>query len=299
MSRAAVVFVLGAVVAGALVALACTPSPKDGQLRCNHASKACPDGYYCATDDACWLVGHLPTGNDLGVDDGDDGGGGMPGDDLGGVGSPDLLPGMHTVTLVVSGPAAGKVTGPNLQCGTPSSMGTMCTTTVADGTAMTLVESPDIADGAVFVGWGGGCSGNNTTCMLTVSADTTVDATFSFARTLSVTILKSSSCGTANSADSYVSTSVSGLTPMNCADCGVGKTCSATFFQGTTTVITFTPGLPTPNTTSCTALSGVPTIGPISGACTINNTNSTQQLSCTVTMDGDKSITVNSCQQSG
>jgi hypothetical protein len=58
---------------------ACDLDLADGRLLCNHAGKACPDGYHCAADDRCWRNGHEPD---------------LAGTDLGGVdaGAPDLRP---------------------------------------------------------------------------------------------------------------------------------------------------------------------------------------------------------------
>jgi hypothetical protein len=77
-------------------------------------------------------------------------------------------------TLVVarSGTGTGTVTS------TPAGItcGSDCTETLVAGTSLTLAAAA--ASGSTFSGWsGGGCSGT-ATCIMTVSADTTVTATF-------------------------------------------------------------------------------------------------------------------------
>ena len=57
------------------------------------------------------------------------------------------------------------------------SCGASCTATFAAGSTVDLTATPSSA--SAFTGWGGGCSGLAPTCSVTVSAPTTVAATFS------------------------------------------------------------------------------------------------------------------------
>ena len=96
-------------------------------------------------------------------------------DDIAGVSS--MYPagtsaGTVTLAVVRGGTGAGTVTSSP----TGISCGTDCWHTCATGTAVTLTAAA--ASGSTFAGWsGGGCSGTGT-CRVTVSAATTVTATF-------------------------------------------------------------------------------------------------------------------------
>ena len=73
------------------------------------------------------------------------------------------------VTLTATVLGSGTVTGSGVSC-----PGT-CTQSYAPGTAITLTAAP--ATGYTFLGWGGACSGT-AACHVTITADTTVTATF-------------------------------------------------------------------------------------------------------------------------
>ncbi|MBC7976888.1 MAG: hypothetical protein H7138_18080 [Myxococcales bacterium] len=80
---------------------------------------------------------------------------------------------MATLTVRRSGDGAGLVSG----AGELISCGAACTVTVAIGTEITLVATPET--GAVFGGWtGGGCAGSETRCVVTVTDDVAVTAQF-------------------------------------------------------------------------------------------------------------------------
>jgi uncharacterized repeat protein (TIGR02543 family) len=99
--------------------------------------------------------------------------------------------------------------------------GATCNATVTSGTPVTLNATP--SSGYVFAGWsGGGCNGTGS-CTLTVSANTTVTATFKPQYTLTVT---KSGSGTV--------TSTSGA--INC-----GTTCSTTVTSGTPVTLNAVP----------------------------------------------------------
>jgi Divergent InlB B-repeat domain len=85
-------------------------------------------------------------------------------------------PALATITVSRAGAATGTVSVQGL----PISCGEDCTATVAVGTAVTLVATPD--PGGVFGGWSGdGCGGSDATCAITVTADVAIAARFDVA----------------------------------------------------------------------------------------------------------------------
>ncbi len=78
----------------------------------------------------------------------------------------------HILTIVKSGTGTGRVTS------TPQRIdcGGACSDKFSEGTSITLTEAP--SGSSLFSGWsGGGCSGTGS-CVLSVTADTTVSAIF-------------------------------------------------------------------------------------------------------------------------
>jgi Divergent InlB B-repeat domain/Glucodextranase, domain B/Galactose oxidase, central domain len=73
-------------------------------------------------------------------------------------------------TLTVTASAGGTVSGSGISC--PGD----CTETKLDGDAVLLIAAP--SSGYQLTGWSGACSGTATTCSFTITADTSVSATF-------------------------------------------------------------------------------------------------------------------------
>ncbi len=126
----------------------------------------------------------------------------------------------NTLTVSKTGSGSGLVTS------TPSGVdcGSTCQATFTPGTMITLqaVSSP----GSYFAGWsGGGCSGTDPSCTITLAADTTVVATFQLQKILTVT--------KAGAGSGLVTSTPPGL------DCG--STCQATYTPGTNVTLTATP----------------------------------------------------------
>jgi uncharacterized repeat protein (TIGR02543 family) len=101
-----------------------------------------------------------------------------------------------------------------------------CTVNYISGTVVTLTETP--GSGQAFVGWSGACSGSSTTCVLTITANTSVIATF---------------------VGYPLSVSVTGLGTVTASPNGIGgvgiscpSACSANYATGTVVTLTETPG---------------------------------------------------------
>ena len=166
-------------------------------------------------------------------------------------------PGESTLTVSTTTDLSGKggeVTGGQIDCG---SINSDCTWTAVTDSTLTVIETPDT--GYSFDGWGGACSGTDTSCTVTMSDDAFVTATFvksAATNSLSVTV-------TGNGV-------VSGG-GISCTSAG-GSTCSADEAANTQVTLTATPG-------SGAGFSGW------GGACAGTTTT------CVVTMDGAKSVT--------
>ena len=126
----------------------------------------------------------------------------------------------QTLTVTKSGAGTGTVTdGGVINCGA------VCTD-IVPGTAVTLTATP--APGSVFIGWsGGGCSGR-ATCVVTVSAATTVNAQFDLGPQPLTVTLAGTGTGTVASVPAGIA----------CA-----PTCTANFAVGTSVVLTATPAI--------------------------------------------------------
>jgi uncharacterized repeat protein (TIGR02543 family) len=122
-----------------------------------------------------------------------------------------------TAQLVVNITGSGNVSGGGIDC--PNK----CIATVGNNTAVTLQAAP--SDGYVFTGWSGDCTGSVATCTVTMNGDATVNATFTPANTLSVTVV-------GNGAVSGGSGAI---------NCGLGANiCSANFSQNASVTLVAT-----------------------------------------------------------
>ena len=156
-----------------------------------------------------------------------------------------------------SGNGQGTVTSspPGINCGGD------CNEPYTQGTSVTLTADPN--NNSNFGGWTGACSGMSLTCSVMMNGDRSVTATFtSIAHTLTVSIV-----GTGTS---------SGTVTSNPAGINCPGTCSADFAQGSDVVLT------------ATADTGSEFTGWSGGGPGCSGTGT-----CTVTMDGPKSVTAN------
>lgn len=139
----------------------------------------------------------------------------------------------RTVTAAFNAPPAATfalavtVTGNGTVRSQPAGIdcGSTCSATFAANTSVVLSATP--AAGQVLTGWGGACTGAGTTCTVTMNQARSASATFAAAppvqRTLSVTLAGSG----------VVRSQPVGI------DCGT--TCSASFGDGASVVLTATP----------------------------------------------------------
>lgn len=79
--------------------------------------------------------------------------------------------GTVSLTVTVTGP--GSVSGGGIQCGNG---GKTCSAREAEDSEVTLTATP--ARNAIFTGWGGACSGTDTTCTVTMDAAKSASAAF-------------------------------------------------------------------------------------------------------------------------
>jgi hypothetical protein len=116
-----------------------------------------------------------------------------------------------------SGSGSGSVTGNGIDCGAT------CSVNLDSGTAVTLTATA--ADGSVFTGWSGDCSGT-APCSTTMNAVRSVTASFvPSAQLYTLTVTKIGS-----------GTVISSPKGINC-----GKQCSKTYTVGTSVTLTAKP----------------------------------------------------------
>ena len=147
--------------------------------------------------------------------------------------------------LAVTKSITSKGTGSITSEPTGVDCGKTCSHKFDPGTIVTLTACPDTT--TTFIGWSGGCTGNDTTCMVTMDKAKTIRATFTGARTLTTTkVLKKGGGGTVDGSG------------INC-----GPTCKASYKLGAQVTLTASPE---PNSTFL-GWSGAGCMG--SGTCTV------------------------------
>ena len=133
-----------------------------------------------------------------------------------------LIQSEPVLTVILEGTGAGTVSSVPAGIHCPQT----CSASFTAGTQVTLTETP--AANSSFAGWGGACSGSNSSCVVTLGSSQQVTATFNVnqgAPQLTVT-LAGNSTGTVTSKPPGI----------NCP-----QTCSATFSTGTQVMLTETP----------------------------------------------------------
>jgi len=130
------------------------------------------------------------------------------------------------LTINVNGAGSVSSTDGSISCANAA-----CTQSLAAGTAVHLVANP--GSGTQFTGWTGGCSGTGT-CDLTLSADTTVIATFSVM--ISVEL---DGAGGGHVTSTPAGIDCTKVASNNVADVGTG-TCSMLVANGTAVTLTAT-----------------------------------------------------------
>ena len=168
--------------------------------------------------------------------------------------APTVQTAAYGVSLAGNGAVTnGSVANP-IHCAQGAVAATECSLTVVQGSTLTVVEQPD--PDSFFAGWNGSCAGTGPSCVAYVTANTYVGAGF------------------VSNASHTLTVQVSGNGSVNGAgiSCGQGSTCDAQESPNAKVTLTATPA----NGYGLTAWSG---------ACTGS------QLTCTVQMDNDRSVT--------
>jgi hypothetical protein len=97
---------------------------------------------------------------------------------------------VYTLTVNKAGTGSGTVAGGAINCGS-----TCTATNLASGTSVTLTATP--ASGSTFAGWSGACTGTGS-CVVSMTADRTVTATFNASGTGSCTTATGGQSGNFN-----------------------------------------------------------------------------------------------------
>jgi hypothetical protein len=157
----------------------------------------------------------------------------------------------RTLTVTEAGNGSGNVTSSpaGINCGDG------CTTTFTHGTTVTLTADP--AYGSTFTGWSGGTCTGTSTCVIDLTSNQSVTATFTL-RSWALTVTKD------GQGSGTVVSSPAGI------DCGAD--CTGTYTHGTTVTLTASP-------TGAAVFAGWS-----GGGCTGTGT-------CVVDLNGDTSVT--------
>lgn len=168
--------------------------------------------------------------------------------------APTVQTAAYGVSLAGNGAVTNGSTANPIDCAQGAVTATECSLTVVQGSTLTVVEQPD--PDSFFSGWNGSCAGTGPSCVAYVTANTYVGAGF-----------------VAN-ASHTLTVQVSGNGSVNGGgiSCGQGSTCDTQESPNASVTLTATPA----NGYGLTAWSGDCT-----GA----------QLTCTVQMDKDRSVT--------
>lgn len=129
-----------------------------------------------------------------------------------------------TVNLSKTGSATGTVTIAPLG-GTCGPVAQACLTPIVGGSRVTLTAAP--GSNSQFNGWTGVCTGTATTCVVDMNVDKSVTATFAPVTVLHTLTVTRNGAGT-------------GTVTSNPVGIDCGTTCSASFAQGTSVVLTAT-----------------------------------------------------------
>jgi hypothetical protein len=126
---------------------------------------------------------------------------------------------LYTLSVVSSGDGAGSITSapPGIDCGVD------CSETYVSMTPVTLTATPE--EGSAFTGWSEASCPGTAPCVVTMTEDRTITATFKRLFSLSVT--------KAGTGDGTITSDLPGI------DCG--NDCSETYVSGSTITLTTTP----------------------------------------------------------
>jgi len=130
------------------------------------------------------------------------------------------------LAVTKAGTGSGTVTGTGINCGAD------CTEVLASGKSVVLTAGA--ASGSTFAGWsGGGCTGTGT-CTVSMSAATTVTASFNLASGFALTVNVAVQAASGGSASGRVVSSPAGI------DCGTD--CTEAYTSGRVVALTPLPG---------------------------------------------------------
>lgn len=128
----------------------------------------------------------------------------------------------YRIDVVAGGPGLGTVTGGGINCGTQPGGPSVCSTVLDEGQSITLTATP--GPGSFFGSWSVAACGQNPTCTVQATANTTVNATFG---TNTLTVLRQGA-GFGN-----VTSSPAGI--------ACGATCNANFDLNAVVTLTAAP----------------------------------------------------------